>query len=181
MSSWRHHRGRWLSPSASNVISHLTFYRKDSRPSALHPSPPPLFYPFWQPLPPALYINLEMISVPPFSMPSRIRQCHTALPNIIHLVRHQSGTQKMKCCCSSPFSQKGSPTFSAPLSLFPHRLVPSCYVWGIWNIFLCINIHTPPDCSLMSCFCLPAVQQRICLTENRHFKFTQDSLVLDTN
>lgn len=65
MSSWQHHRGRWLSPSASNVISPSCVLSKGLPTLCSPPIPTPLFYPFWQPLPPALYINLEMISVPP--------------------------------------------------------------------------------------------------------------------
>lgn len=48
----------------------------------------------------------------------------------------------------------------------------TCEEYG--TFFLCIIVHTPSDGSLMSWFfCLffflPAVQQRICLTEDRHF------------
>lgn len=49
----------------------------------------------------------EMISVLLF-VSARIRQCQTALQNIIHLVGHQSGTQKMKCCTSSLFEKRVS-------------------------------------------------------------------------
>lgn len=47
-----------------------------------------------------------------------IRQCHTALQNIIHLIGHQSGTQKMKCCSSSPHSKRGSLCLDGPLVLY---------------------------------------------------------------
>lgn len=165
MSSWQHHRGRWLSPSASNVISPSCVLSKGLPNLCSPPIPTPLFYPFWQPLPPALYINLEMISVPPLragqdkTIPHSAAEYHPSRKSSIRDTKDEMLLQL-------PFSQKGSPTFSATLSPFTHCLVSSCYVWGIWNIFLCINIHIPPDCSLISCFCLPAVKSNEITTKN---------------
>lgn len=173
ISSWRRHGGRRLSASASNVISPSTILSKglSTLCSPFIPTQPPLFLSILTTLAPcSIHKPWDDKCPPPSSlhagqdktMPHSAAEYHPSRKSSIRDTKDEMLLQL-------PFFTKRVSHFSAPLSLFPHRLVPSCYVWGIWNIFLCINVHTLSDGSLMSCFFLPAVQQRICLTEDRHF------------
>lgn len=96
-------------------LAHLAFYRRDSHPSGLSPHPP--FSSILTTLAPCSIHKPRDDKCPPLFVPARIRQYHTALPNIIHLLGHQSGTQKMKCCCSSPFFTERVSHFYSPFSL----------------------------------------------------------------
>lgn len=96
-------------------LAHLTFYRRDSHPSGLSPHPP--FLSILTTLAPCSIHKPRDDKCPPLFVPARIRQYHTAPPNIIHLLGHQSGTQKMKCCCSSPFFTKRVSHFDSPFPL----------------------------------------------------------------
>lgn len=116
-------------------LAHLAFYRRDSHPSGLSPHPP--FLSILTTLAPCSIHKPRDDKCPPLFVPARIRQYHTALPNIIHLFGHQSGTQKMKCCCSSPFfTKRVSPLFLSLLGSFTLR-------GRNMQLFLSLNIHTP--------------------------------------
>lgn len=185
ISSWRRHGGRRLSASASNVISPSPVLSKglSTLCSPFIPTQPPLFLSILTTLAPCSIHKPwdDKCPPPPASMQARIRQCHTALLNIIHLVSHQSGTQKMKCCCSSPFSQKGSPTFLllCPFFLTAWFLHATCEEYGT---FFCALMSTP--CLMVlwwAVFFYLQSNKESAWLKTDTFQFTPESLVVNMN
>lgn len=150
-------------------LAHLTFYRRDSRPSALSPSPPPPFFlSILTTLAPCSIHKPRDDKCPPSpgqykTMPHSSAEYHPSRKSSIRDTKDEMLLQL--------------PFFTKRVSHFSYSSVSLSLPLG----FFMLRVRNMEHCSLMSCFCLCAVQQRIRLTENRHFEFTQDSLVVNTN